>query len=169
MMMVNIRDLTQKGGLAVLTETFDLTDMLSDRVDITAVGKLTAELNAQSHMGLTVIEGTLRFSIQSPCSRCLKPVEENLTVPFLERFASRPEAVPNDDQDEVHLIAEDHIKLDSYIEEAVWLALPVASVCSEDCKGLCPECGVNLNDGNCGCNKDKIDPRLAGLAQFFDK
>lgn len=166
-MMLNIKELTQKGAPVSLTGTLDLSDMLSGREDTVALGNLEAELTAQLKEGLAEVEGTLRFKVRTPCSRCLKPVDETLVVPFKERFASRPEVVPNEDQDEVHLIAEDHIKLDSYVEEAVWLALPLAPVCSEDCKGLCPECGANLNDGPCSCKNDKIDPRLAGLADFF--
>ncbi|MDF2927675.1 MAG: hypothetical protein K0R57_6589 [Paenibacillaceae bacterium] len=166
--MLNIRDLTQKGGPVAISETFDLSETLAGRVDTEAPGKLAAELTAHSQGGLVTVEGTLRFAIRTSCSRCLQPIEETFNVPFREQFATRPEAVPNEDKDEVHLIAEDHIKLDSYVEEAVWLALPLAAVCREDCRGLCPECGANQNDGPCGCNKDKIDPRLAGLANFFE-
>lgn len=150
-----------------MTGAFDLSGMLSEREGVIAQDKLAAELTAESKGGLIAVEGTLRFNVRMACARCLKPIEQTLAVPFRERFASRSEAIPNEDQDEVHLIAEDHIKLDSYVEEAVWLALPLAPVCSADCKGLCSECGSNLNDGPCGCRKDPIDPRLAGLADFF--
>lgn len=166
-MMLNIRELTQKGGSIALTGTFDMSGMLSGREGAEALDKLAAELTAWSKGGLTEVEGTLRLNVRMLCARCLKPVEETLSIPFRERFASRPEAVPHEDQDEVHLIAEDHIKLDPYVEEAVWLGLPMAPVCSADCKGLCPDCGTNLNESSCGCRTGKIDPRLAGLADFF--
>jgi uncharacterized protein len=167
-MMLSVKELAQKGAPVALKGTFDVSELLSGREDIVVSGNLEAELSAQSQGGLTAVEGTLRFNVRMPCSRCLKPVDETLAVPFKERFASRPEAVPNEDQDEVHLITQDHIKLDSYVEEAVWLALPLATLCSVECKGLCPECGINLNEETCGCGKNKIDPRLAGLANFFE-
>lgn len=166
-MILSIRELTLKGSPVSLSGTFDLSRILKEREDILSVGKVEAELTAVSERGLTQVEGTLTFPIEMPCSRCLQPVKETIAVPFMERFASRPEAVPKEDQDEVHLISEDHIKLDSYVEEAVWLALPLAPVCREDCEGLCPECGTNRNNGACGCGTEKIDPRLAGLADFF--
>lgn len=166
-MMLNIRELTQKGGSIDLTGTFDTSGMLSGREDAVELEKLAAELTAESKGGLAEVQGTLRVNFRVACSRCLKPVDETLAIPFRERFAFRAEVVPHEDQDEVHLIAEDHIKLDPYVEEAVWLALPLAPVCSDDCQGLCPECGSNLNDEPCSCRKETIDPRLAGLADFF--
>ena len=48
------------------------------------------------------------------------------------------------------------------------LALPTKHLCREDCRGLCPRCGKNLNEGLCGCREDKVDPRLAVLAQLMD-
>ena len=48
------------------------------------------------------------------------------------------------------------------------LALPTKHLCREDCRGLCPHCGKNLNEGLCGCREDKVDPRLAVLAQLMD-
>lgn len=166
-MKINIRDLAQKSAPVALKGVFDLSGILTGREDIQIVGKLDAELTAKSQGGLAEVEGMLRFKVHSLCSRCLAPVDETLAVPFRERFASRPDAVPQEDQDEVHLVTDDHITLDPYVEEAVWLALPLAPVCSSDCKGLCPECGANLNDKPCGCSNDSIDPRLAGLADFF--
>jgi uncharacterized protein len=166
-MMINIRDLAQKGAPVALTGVFDLSGILTGREDIQIVGKLEAELTAHSQGGLAEVEGTIRFKVHSLCSRCLTPVDETLAVPFRERFASRPDAVPQEDQDEVHLVTDDHITLDPYVEEAVWLALPLAPLCSSGCKGLCPQCGTNLNEKPCGCSNDSIDPRLAGLADFF--
>jgi uncharacterized protein len=166
-MILSIKELTLKGSPVTLSGTFDLSRILQEREDIQAVGKLEAELTAQSKHGLTQVEGTLKLPIEMPCSRCLQPAKETMAIPFKELFASRLEAVPKEDQDEVHLISEDHIKLDSYVEEAVWLALPLAPLCREDCEGLCPECGTNRNNGACGCRTEKIDPRLAGLADFF--
>lgn len=168
-MMLSIKELKQKGHPVALSGTFDLSRILADREDIKAVGPLEATLTAEMREGLAEVEGMLKLPVEMPCSRCLQPIKETIDVPFLERFASRPEAVPKEDQDEVHVIPEDHIKLDPYVEEAVWLALPLAPVCREDCEGLCPDCGTNRNNGACGCNSEKIDPRLAGLADFFKR
>jgi len=166
-MMLNIKELATKGSPVTLTGTYDLSRMLAEREDIKVHGKLEAELTARTQSGIAHVEGTLKLPIEMPCSRCLQPVKETLDVPFKEMFASRSEVVPKEDEDEVHLTSEEHIKLDPYVEETVWLALPLAPLCKEDCEGLCPECGTNRNEGKCACNKDKIDPRLAGLADFF--
>jgi len=150
-----------------LKGSFDLTDLLHEREGISVPGKLEVDLTAQTRSGLTVVEGTIRLPFEAPCSRCLSHVKETIPVSFREVFAQKPEVIPKEDLDEVHLVSEDQIKLEPYLEEAVWLALPFAPVCREDCKGLCPECGTDRNNGTCGCKTEKIDPRLAGLADFF--
>ncbi|MFW5872616.1 MAG: YceD family protein, partial [bacterium] len=55
------------------------------------------------------------------------------------------------------------------LKSNIFLDLPIKPLCSEDCKGLCPQCGQNLNKGDCNCERDIIDPRLAKLEKFFDE
>lgn len=166
-MKLSLKEVAAKGSPVLLSGTFDLSDHLSEHKDITSFGTVKAELAAHLAHGLTTVEGTLTLPMETRCSRCLKPISETLVIPFREVFAERPEMIPKEELDEVHLVSEDQIQLEPYVEEAVWLALPYAPVCSQDCKGLCPVCGKNRNTDPCGCNTEKIDPRLAGLADFF--
>ena len=99
-MMISIRELAQKNASVALKGVFDLSGVFTGREDIQIVGKLEAELSAHSQGGLAEVEGTLRFKVHSLCSRCLTPVDETLTVHLRERFASRPDAVPQEDQDD---------------------------------------------------------------------
>ncbi len=60
----------------------------------------------------------------------------------------------------------DAVDLDELVREQILLALPTRTLCREECKGLCPECGANLNAGECDCAQKEIDPRWAALADL---
>jgi uncharacterized metal-binding protein YceD (DUF177 family) len=109
------------------------------------------------------------------CSRCVGPVrldlQEKLRVTFMP-----PSEIPADDADAAsedgpEVAAEDldlfpfdgeKIDVEPLLREQFVLAIPYAPLCKEDCKGLCPQCGIDLNTGTCTCEKP-IDPRLAAL------
>ncbi len=61
------------------------------------------------------------------------------------------------------------IDVKGFVEEEVRLAVPLKPLCHPQCKGLCPTCGLNLNQGECGCERDEIDPRLAPLLELKKK
>ena len=72
--------------------------------------------------------------------------------------------------DDVYIVDQRYFELgvEDFVREDIFLALPTKFLCREDCKGLCPQCGKNLNDGSCSCKKP-VDPRLAVLQQLLDK
>jgi uncharacterized protein len=113
------------------------------------------------------VSGTITMDVEQNCSRCLEPVKQSLDIPFQEAFTQSSKAAEEDDN--LLLVTEDKIELKPYIEETVLLELPYIPLCDEDCKGLCPVCGTNRNVNPCACKQEKIDPRLAGLADFFDR
>jgi len=88
-----------------------------------------------------------------------------MTVPVTEMFTLRPGNAEADE--DIHLVTDEKVELDSYLREAFVVDLPIAAVCREDCRGLCPTCGINRNEGTCECDQRRIDPRLAGLKDFF--
>lgn len=170
-MMLSIKQLASSGESVEIKQTLDFPGLAEDLGDIRISGKLDVDLTASAVQGLILVEGTLTIPIEYPCSRCLVPARDTLVIPFYERFAQREEDLSADDPDseDVHLVEDDRISLEPYLVESVWLSLPLAPVCREDCKGLCHQCGTNLNEETCDCRKDRIDPRLAGLADLFDK
>lgn len=167
-MRINVKELIAKGKPVHLQESMDLSGLLGGRQDLLSFGELKADLSARADGEVAVVEGTLTLHVTMECSRCLGPAEERLTVPFRESFTMEPVSADSGGaQDELHQITEDFAELTPYVEEAVWMALPFVPLCKEDCKGLCPECGTNRNERECGCSTERIDPRLAGLADLF--
>lgn len=88
-----------------------------------------------------------------------------MSFPFTEMFTMRPD-IAEDDED-IHLVADEKVDLKPYLREAFAVQLPIAAICQDECKGLCPVCGSNRNIEACGCVQERIDPRLAGLKDFF--
>lgn len=168
-MLLNMKELTTKDKALAISERVDVSGMLSERQDIADFGTLLVELIAQGESGIVDVKGELRLRVRMACSRCLTDLEEELIMPFHERFTQRAELIRQEDEENTHLAAEPKVDLRPFVEEAVWLALPYAPVCRDDCQGLCPECGTNRNEQRCSCTGEKLDPRLAGLADFFNK
>lgn len=116
---------------------------------------------------LVLVDGLIKGHLKVRCSRCLTPTDYVINIPFAERFSEQP--VEQEEEDEVHLIQGGEISLDPYFFETIFLETPSIFFCQEDCKGLCPNCGVDRNVTSCSCNSERIDPRLADLALFFEK
>jgi uncharacterized protein len=101
------------------------------------------------------VQGTVRAPWVGTCRRCAEPVSGELEVPVRERFADDPD-------DDMYPIVDDLIDLGPMMRDAIVLELPMAPLCREDCAGLCPQCGANRNEGQCGCVAPR-DPRWANL------
>jgi uncharacterized protein len=130
--------------------------------------RATAELiDDQIH-----IHGELRTRVEMPCARCLDPVIEEVSRDF--DLLYRPmQSVPPDeetrlrvDDTEIGFFQGEGLFLADVLAEQVHLAMPMKAICRSDCRGLCPHCGINLNNEGCRCGTQALDPRLAPLARF---
>ena len=115
--------------------------------------------------GALELRGTAKTVLDTQCDRCLKPLALELEVPVETLLA---EELEGEESDEIVLLENGQADLDELFTTACVLALDGKHLCSEDCKGLCPTCGKDLNEGPCGCKKE-LDPRLAVLAKLLDK
>jgi uncharacterized protein len=113
--------------------------------------------------------GTVVTELELPCSRCLEPFRLPVAAPFDLRYlpastaSSEPEREVGDEDLETSFYENDAIDLNELLREQFYLALPMKPLCQEDCRGLCPQCGTNLNTGTCDCAPAWEDPRLAPL------
>jgi len=111
------------------------------------------------------VRGKLDTTVAISCGRCLKSVELPIQVEFAERFTP---AVPWKNEEQHELQQEDldlavfdgeGIELDDLVREEILLALPGHVLCDEECRGLCPTCGIDLNARTCNCITDGNDSR----------
>ncbi len=110
-----------------------------------------------------VVTGSFQASLKAPCARCLKDVCRPVRLSFSEEFAKNdPEA---------YTLAGERISLDKMVEDIILLNLPAKFLCNEDCKGLCPLCGADLNQKTCACQKREEQPGnpFAVLQKLLDE
>ena len=88
------------------------------------------------------VEGEADFTVSGECTRCLKLTEKTFNVAFCEAFG----------EENGYPVTNGKIDLRKMVDDIIILNTPVTFLCKDDCKGLCPECGFNLNDGECKCN-----------------
>jgi len=116
-------------------------------------------------MGETVsIEATATAKVTSRCARCLEEVSMPITAEIHAEFTREPDP---EDPDQYCFEASE-LELTEAIKDALLLELPMRFVCSEDCKGLCSQCGTNLNTGTCSCQKEDIMNPFAALRSIVE-
>lgn len=142
---------------------FKLNEPVKVEVALTRVG------------GLVEVEGRFATRAETSCGRCLKDFSLDLNESFELTFTNEPLTVHDegaDEEDGVELSAEElglisfvgeSIDLTEAIAEQLFLALPVRPLCSEECKGLCPHCGVDLNEKECHCVPLDFSNKFAAL------
>ena len=139
-------------------------DYVFDPGEITPAGSpaehssVRASGTVRANAGVVTLRGTAAFTLSGPCDRCAAPVTRESEVP-LEHILSQS---PEDEESDLIGAPGGKLDLDALVREDVILFIPMSFLCSEDCKGLCPVCGKDLNEGPCSCGKP-VDPRLEAL------
>ncbi|OGU06004.1 MAG: hypothetical protein A2075_22525 [Geobacteraceae bacterium GWC2_58_44] len=116
--------------------------------------------------------GSVQSAVRLSCSRCLTeyqlPISSDFTIFYTE---SKGEELDEEvELSDVELISASYtgeeINMDSEIAEQVMLEVPYKPLCSESCRGLCPQCGADLNAGDCGCDRGEINLKMAALKKI---
>lgn len=115
-----------------------------------------------------LVSGAVRAPTRGQCSRCLDPVSGEIEIVLTELFAY-PDSLTESttEEDEVGHVIDQTVDLEQPIVDAVGEVLPFAPLCTPECPGLCPTCGVPLATAEAGHHHDEIDPRWAKLAKLL--
>lgn len=89
------------------------------------------------------VDGEVDFSVQGECTRCLKETHNRYVIEFSETADSQAE--------DCYPVKNDTVDLTRIVDDVILINEPVSFLCNSDCKGICLNCGVNLNDGECKC------------------
>ncbi|MGH9088104.1 MAG: YceD family protein [Acidimicrobiales bacterium] len=122
----------------------------------------TCDVVLESFLGGVMVTGTVTAPWQGLCRRCAVPVAGELRIPVRERFTQPGAGYGDPEDEEAYPIVDDGLDLLPMIRDAVVLELPLAPLCRDDCRGLCPDCGVDRNTESCECVAPR-DPRWASL------
>ena len=164
MLKVNVADLLRQLGTRREVRRDAKVDGLvlsTSRVPDDAT--VDAEVTLESVPNGVMAYGSVTAPWVGACRRCLREATGVATARFRELFERRPT------EGETYRLAGEEVDLEPLVREAVLLELPLAPLCQDDCRGLCPQCGADLNEGGCDCPAVETDPRWAALDELrFD-
>jgi uncharacterized protein len=178
-LLINI-DQIKPGGLNIecreRTQDFPVLAELSASGEVEFIGPVEIHLQVNRTAELISVAGGFEVPVRLACSRCLTPFDTDLAHRFDITYVRE---LAGDDhravETEIELNREDlravffqgeEIDMRPAVEEQVVLALPMRSLCRKSCRGICPQCGSNLNQGSCDCRPETVDNRFAVLKDF---
>jgi len=128
-------------------------------------GTVTAEGKIRNLAGLIVLNAKITLDARVVCARCGQEFNTGFSFDIEQKLTDKLE---NTDNDEFILLEDGKFDEAEFIRSSMILEMPGRFLCSNDCKGLCPKCGKNLNESPCSCDTRDIDPRLSVLAKYFE-
>ena len=154
-------------------ETFSVLAEMVANGECEFAAPIKTYLRAQRIGDMIEIDGDIEASVYLPCNRCLQLFETPLKSHFAFTYMRRaPDAIENSEPQEIELSTEDmgivyfqgeKINLEDTIQEQVVMAFPLRALCKQDCKGLCPKCGADLNEDSCNCDRRSSPGKFAVL------
>lgn len=139
----------------------DADDMSDDILS----GCVKASGRVENHSGYIVLHGVADTEFTVSCARCGRQFVYTEPVTLEAKITDK---LANKDEDEFLLLQDGLLDIGEYVRTAVILELPSRFLCREECKGLCPKCGADLNAATCSCGDKEPDPRWDALKTFFE-
>ena len=180
-MLISVLDLEREPlefNLSLAPDAIDYGTEVTPVTPLTVEGR--AELIEETHGPRTVIQdirvrGDYSGEFEVACARCLAPVRKKLAGSFdvlyrpLGADQGTPERSITASETEIGYYQESGLMLEDVLREQVLLSLPARTLCRDDCKGLCPRCGKDLNTEQCACETAPVDPRWSALSDLASR
>lgn len=165
-MLIDLTDIIKNyGGKLELSEEFDMPAAHFLGEDFVFDGKCTLAGGIYNNTNVLELEAEVSGKATVHCARCGKPVQIDVRFPVSEVLV-RDEDV-NSEEEDVVPYSGNEVELEDVITNSFLMNVSGKYLCKDDCRGLCPKCGHDLNDGDCGCDTDVIDPRWEKLAEIM--
>lgn len=116
-----------------------------------------------------IIDLDTYYTFKTNCDRCLNSTEKNVKTTLSTKLEDNRKMQEEEDEEDVIYYDNDVLDIEKYVLIEVLSSLPMKTLCKEDCKGLCPQCGTDFNKESCDCVIDNTDIRFDKLKNFFDK
>lgn len=116
------------------------------------------------------IEAKGRITVNIPCDKCLKDVPTEFDINFeqeIDMQASKEDRIK--DLDEINYVTGCSLDVEQLVHNEILIHWPLRVLCKEDCRGICPKCGKDWNEGSCDCDQSSSDPRMAVISDIFSK
>ena len=163
-MKIQISDIVSgKGRHKNIDYTFEMNPFEFEGDIIKPVSSCSVQGDISSKDNILLLNINIKVNLEMNCSRCLDTFIYPIDIDIEERFTNNPDL----EDEGIMFVDGDTINITEVIENCIISTLPIKRLCKEDCKGLCPECGVNKNVENCNCIDYDVDIRLAKLRELF--
>lgn len=164
---VDLRGLGDGRHELVLVEPATSLDLPEARP--VAGSEISLELTLSITGSLITAHGNVRARLAMSCARCLEPFDRDVEGLFDVVIRRGKDGLLLEDEDDVPaFVGDEWVAFDTPVREALILSIPIKPLCSEECQGLCPLCGTNLNESTCGCAREPTDARWEGLKTLLD-
>lgn len=153
----------------------ELSEKIESDTDLKILSPVRALIRIDKKNSEIFLKGTLSVTLQQQCSRCLKTFDTEMKIDIDTLYRPSKEIDVEEhyelksDELETAFYKNDEIDIDDLLKEQILLNLPMKPLCSEQCKGLCPKCGADLNITQCKCEISEVDERLAVLKQLLKR
>lgn len=164
---IPLKDIPAEGKeVTVDTQSVWLEPIEEFRLPYAIKDAITASLHLIPQEEGCLVRGRISGTVTVPCDRCAEPAEITVNQRFTELYTTQEDLL-DPGQDPAIRPAADGQGLEIEVSALLWeefvVALPLKPLCKDECKGLCPICGTDLNSGTCDCTDEELDPRLAVL------
>lgn len=169
-MLINLTDILVSEGKAVEMQVESGLTELSCRMGTYAIEAKTPLSLTLTNTGMNKasIEGRMELDFAMFCDRCLKPVSRKVKLDFTRQVSAPEEHGAETEDDDQNFMEGYQLNIDGLVRNECFMNLPVKVLCRPDCKGICMQCGKDLNEGECGCDTFVPDPRMARIKDIFD-
>ncbi len=164
-MIISIADSLRKAVTKDLDFSFEApANELLEKEGTAFTSPITVRGSVRAKAGELDLAVDVAAKVRQVCSRCLDEFEEEIHLRIDESWA---QVVSEDDMETMPLSEGDTVDLTDLLTKDIISSLPMQPLCSENCKGLCQNCGANLNRETCDCDKEQVDERFAALKDLF--
>lgn len=168
MFIVDLAELHKRGdGLLEVQRNIDAHEFRDELDNISFIDKTKAVLVFRNDFGTISLKIKVEFDYDTVCDRCMTEVRKNMSFEASHIVAMQSGQEEQEEDKDVIVIENYKLDVDELVLNDIILNLPMKQLCAEDCKGLCSECGTNLNEGECSCNAKKVDPRWDKLLEYL--
>ena len=143
---------------------FSLSESECDFIEDSSDCSFTANGIVTNSSGVIVLDGEIKPELKVTCARCGKEINYSEPIKLQAKITDK---LANEDDEEFVLLQDFALDIDELVRTALILEMPSRFLCVEDCKGLCPKCGCDLNEGSCNCDLKDRDPRWDVLKDYF--
>jgi uncharacterized protein len=163
-MVLNLKDIFAGGESIAFDYALTMSDFEAAPGEFPIKESVKVTGSVENHASAVAISAHAAVVYSTRCDRCLKEITERFTVSFSNMLATE---VVGDTDDDIIVCEDETLDIDELVITNIILNLSMKHLCSPDCKGLCPKCGKNLNEGDCGCGSDYVNPAFSQLKNMI--